>query len=161
ELWDEMRARISAGRLWLIGEASERVRNRCSGRDDILLLGRLPSDEVLAHVANFDIALYPRTKDQGVSAMKVAEYMSVGVPTVSIAMATLNGERYLLAQLESLESQTLLPAELVVSDDGSTDETLRILSSFARTSRMSVRVVATGPRLGYAGNFERALRHCV
>jgi glycosyltransferase involved in cell wall biosynthesis len=38
---------------------------------------------VLAYVANFDIALYPRTQDQGIQAAKVAEYMGLGVPTVS------------------------------------------------------------------------------
>jgi glycosyltransferase involved in cell wall biosynthesis len=38
---------------------------------------------VLAYVANFDVALYPRTQDQGVRSAKVAEYMGLGVPTVS------------------------------------------------------------------------------
>ncbi len=83
ELWDEIHAREPNARLWLLGGASERVRARCAGRDDIVLFGRLPRDRVLDHVANFDLALYPRTADQGIQAAKVAEYMGLGVPTVS------------------------------------------------------------------------------
>ena len=83
ELWDEIHAREPNARLWLLGGPSERVRARCAGRDDIVVFGRLPRNEVLDHVANFDLALYPRTADQGIQAAKVAEYMGVGVPTVS------------------------------------------------------------------------------
>jgi glycosyltransferase involved in cell wall biosynthesis len=83
ELWDEIHARVPAARLWLVGGASDRVRERLAGRDDVLVLGRLPRERVLAHVASFDVALYPRTADQGIRAAKVAEYMGAGVPTVS------------------------------------------------------------------------------
>jgi len=83
ELWDEIHAREPRARLWLLGGPSDRVRARCAGRDDIVLFGRLPREHVLDHVANFDLALYPRTADQGIQAAKVAEYMGVGVPTIS------------------------------------------------------------------------------
>ncbi|HST16941.1 MAG TPA: glycosyltransferase [Gaiellaceae bacterium] len=83
ELWDEIHTREPNARLWLIGGASERVSARCARRDDIVLFGRLPRERVLDHVANFDLALYPRTADQGIQAAKVAEYMGLGVPTVS------------------------------------------------------------------------------
>ena len=83
ELWDEIHPRVPNAKLWLLGDASTRVRGRCSAREDIVLFGRLPKDEVLSYVSNFDLALYPRTLDQGVQAAKVAEYMGAGVPTVS------------------------------------------------------------------------------
>ena len=38
--------------------------------------------------------------------------------TVSIALATWNGARFLRDQLASYECQTILPTELVISDDG-------------------------------------------
>jgi glycosyltransferase involved in cell wall biosynthesis len=82
-LWDEIHARVPGAQLWLIGGVSARVRSRCGGRDDVLLLGRLPRTAALAHVANFDIALYPRARDQGIQSAKIAEYMGLGVPTVS------------------------------------------------------------------------------
>lgn len=83
ELWEEIGRRVPAARLWLVGGPSARIRARCSGRDDIVVLGRLSRGHALAHVANFDVALYPRTEDVGIQAAKVAEYMGLGVPTVS------------------------------------------------------------------------------
>jgi glycosyltransferase involved in cell wall biosynthesis len=83
ELWPEIARRVPAARLWLLGEPSGRVRARVAARDDILLLGRIPKERVLAHAANFDVALYPRSEDQGIRAAKVAEYMGAGAPIVS------------------------------------------------------------------------------
>ena len=83
ELWEQIHGANPQARLWLIGEPSDRVRSRCAGRTDILLLGRLPQPEALAHVATFDVGLYPRTVDQGIQAVKVAEYIGLGVPVVA------------------------------------------------------------------------------
>jgi hypothetical protein len=83
ELWDGIASRLPSGRLWLVGEASERVRKRVEGRNDIVLFGRVPREQALATAANFDIALYPRTEDVGIQAAKVGEFIGLGVPTVS------------------------------------------------------------------------------
>ena len=83
ELWEEIHARVPQARLWLVGRATERLRRRCEGREDVLLVGELPRALVLPHLASFDIALYPRRKSAGIQAAKVAEYMGAGVPTVS------------------------------------------------------------------------------
>jgi glycosyltransferase involved in cell wall biosynthesis len=83
ELWEEIHARLPQGRLWLVGGASERVRKRVSGRDDIVLFGRLPREQALATAANFDLATYARTQDTGIQAAKVGEFIGLGVPTVS------------------------------------------------------------------------------
>jgi hypothetical protein len=83
DLWQEIRARVPAARLWLMGAPSKPLRERLSGRDDVVLTGRLPPEDALAYIPNFDIALYPRTEDQGVRAGKIAEYLGAGVPTVS------------------------------------------------------------------------------
>lgn len=83
ELWPEIAERVPAARLWLLGEASGRVRDRVSPRQDVLLFGRVPKERVLAYAANFDVALYPRAEDQGIRAAKVAEYMGAGAPIVS------------------------------------------------------------------------------
>ena len=74
---------MPTGRLWLVGDASEQLRRRVAGRADVVLIGVVPRRQALAYVANFDIALYPRTADQGVRASKIADYMGAGVPTVS------------------------------------------------------------------------------
>jgi len=82
-LWEEIRARVPEARLWLIGGASARVRARCAGREDIVIFGRLPRAEALAHVASFDIALYPRRASHVPQAAKTIEYLGAGVPVVS------------------------------------------------------------------------------
>ena len=81
-------------------------------------------------------------------------------PRVSVAMATYNGARFLPEQLGSLVTQTLLPAELVVSDDNSSDDTRDIVTRFAETAPFPVRLLPPGPRLGYADNFLRAAIAC-
>jgi glycosyltransferase involved in cell wall biosynthesis len=83
ELWDAVRARLPRARLWLVGAPTERVRRRLAGRPDVWLAGHVPHASVLSYVKNFDVALYPRTADQGMQAAKVAEYMGLGIPTVS------------------------------------------------------------------------------
>jgi len=82
------------------------------------------------------------------------------MPGVSIALATFNGERYLAPQLESLAGQTVLPAELVICDDGSVDRTLAIAGDFANGAAFPVRVVRNETRLGYRANFMRAAAFC-
>lgn len=74
-------------------------------------------------------------------------------------MATWNGATYLRPQLRSLAKQTLPPAELVVCDDASTDETVPILRRFAEVSSFPVRLFRQGERVGYARNFVNAATH--
>lgn len=83
DLWDEIHARVPESQLWLIGEASARVRARLRERDDVVVFGRLERDEAMNTAASFDIALYPRTVDKGIRASKVGEYLGLGLPIVS------------------------------------------------------------------------------
>jgi glycosyltransferase involved in cell wall biosynthesis len=78
----------------------------------------------------------------------------------SIAMATFNGEAYIRDQLTTLASQTLLPYELVVCDDGSTDRTLNILQEFQKEAPFSVKIYENPRRLGFADNFLQAASKC-
>lgn len=80
--------------------------------------------------------------------------------TISIAMASYNGARHIREQLESFSAQTRWPDELVVTDDGSTDETLALMEDFAQIAPFSVRLYRNNERLGFARNFERALSLC-
>src|ERR1700721_1466926 len=87
--------------------------------------------------------------------------MSEAVPmSVSIAMTTYNGEAHLQEQLDSLAEQRLLPAELVIGDDGSTDDTLNILERFAGAAPFPVRIHKNPKRLGYRANFLNVARRC-
>lgn len=74
-------------------------------------------------------------------------------PSISVAMATYNGETYLPEMLETLVAQSRLPDELVVRDDDSTDGTVKVVEEFAGRAPFPVRVLDAGERLGYAQNF--------
>ena len=80
--------------------------------------------------------------------------------SISVAMCTHNGERYLPEQLASIASQSRLPSELVVCDDLSTDSTIAILEQFAADAPFPVRIVRNAVNLGSTRNFDKAVRLC-
>jgi glycosyltransferase involved in cell wall biosynthesis len=73
---------------------------------------------------------------------------------ISVCLATYNGSAYIEAQLRSVLEQLSHEDEVVVADDGSTDETISIVNAIGDPR---IRVVATGGKLGVIKNFERAL----
>lgn len=75
-------------------------------------------------------------------------------PAVSVVMATCNGAPFLERQLDSIAAQSVLPDELVVGDDLSTDTTREIILDFAaRNPRIDVRLTENPHRLGSTANF--------
>lgn len=86
--------------------------------------------------------------------------MSDARNTLSVAMCTFNGVPFVEAQLRSIAGQTRRPDELVVSDDGSVDDTADAVASFARTAPFPVRSIVNERRLGSAKNFEKAISEC-
>ena len=75
-------------------------------------------------------------------------------------MATYNGERFIGRQLQSFTRQTVLPNELIICDDGSTDSTLNIVDDFSRSAPFPVKAVKNPIRLGFTANFFKAARMC-
>ncbi|HEX5257603.1 MAG TPA: glycosyltransferase [Sphingomicrobium sp.] len=80
--------------------------------------------------------------------------------SVSVAMATYNGAKYIREQLDDLAGQTRLPAELVICDDGSSDDTLAIVEEFAAAAPFPVHIHRNPERLGYRANFIKCAGLC-
>jgi hypothetical protein len=78
-------------------------------------------------------------------------------PLISIAMCTYNGVKHVLQQMESFAAQSLLPAELVVCDDVSTDDTVEVIRTFANRAPFAVRLEVNKANLGYSKNFAKAV----
>lgn len=76
-------------------------------------------------------------------------------PKVSVAMATYNGEKYIKEQIKTILDCLEENDELVISDDGSTDNTLCIINSF-NDDRI---VLIKGPRKGIKQNFANAIKN--
>ena len=74
-------------------------------------------------------------------------------PLVAILMGTMNGARFLAEQLDSLELQTHQNWILIASDDGSTDDTLKILKAYQAKWPVGKLVIKEGPKQGFCVNF--------
>ena len=79
-------------------------------------------------------------------------------PVISVAMATYNGETYLEEQINSIMSCLSDTDEVIISDDGSTDNTIELIKSLmANDSRIHL---ITGPGKGIKQNFSNAIQNC-
>ena len=78
----------------------------------------------------------------------------------SVALCTYNGADFLSEQLESIIAQSRPPDEIVVCDDGSTDETQTLLKQFVATSPVPVSLHFNEKNLGSGKNFEKAIKLC-
>lgn len=74
---------------------------------------------------------------------------------VSVCMPVYNGGRFLRAQLDSILLQLDASDELVISDDGSTDDSLAIIRSYADPR---IRLLQEGKSAHPSYNLERSLR---
>jgi glycosyltransferase involved in cell wall biosynthesis len=78
-------------------------------------------------------------------------------PRTSVGLPTRNGERYLCDALDSLLAQTLPPAEILISDNASTDRTPAIAQDYARR-HPNIRYVRQERDVGGANNFNTVFR---
>ena len=80
----------------------------------------------------------------------------------SVAIATFNGGNFLAQQLDSIVLQSYPPFEVIISDDGSEDNTLDVIRECVRGSHLSYKLIRNSqdsPR-GILRNFETAITEC-
>lgn len=77
-------------------------------------------------------------------------------PLISIAVATYNGEKYIKEQIDSLLALSYPNKEIIVSDDGSVDNTYKILKEYGD----KIVLLKNDGKHGLNGNFANALKKC-
>jgi len=85
-----------------------------------------------------------------------SQIVTSSTPLITIAIPTLNGEKYIEECLRSACGQTYENTEILVLDDGSVDDTLAIADAFGRADQR-VRVQRNAQRKGLCGNFTACL----
>ncbi len=79
----------------------------------------------------------------------------------SVALCTYNGEKYIKEQIDSILNQTYKVDEIVVCDDGSTDNTISILEEYQLMYPSIFKIYINPINLKSTKNFQKALRLCV
>ncbi|PWK28471.1 glycosyl transferase family 2 [Arcicella aurantiaca] len=82
----------------------------------------------------------------------------IPISTISIALCTHNGGKFIREQLRSIQDQTLKPNEIIICDDDSSDDTVAIIKQFAEI--LPITFYQNSPALGTVKNFEYAISKC-
>src|SRR5882724_5630099 len=82
------------------------------------------------------------------------------IPTISVAIATYNGAKYIDEQLQSIAAQTSPPDCICICDDRSTDTTLECVERFKQRATIPVLIQSNARQLGVIENFLSAFRRC-
>lgn len=77
--------------------------------------------------------------------------------SISVALCTHNGARFVSRQLESILDQSVPVGEVVLSDDDSRDDTVELAMAVVG-DRVPITVLVNRPALGVTANFEAAVR---
>ena len=79
---------------------------------------------------------------------------------ISVALCTYNGERYIREQIASILNQTRSVDEIVVCDDGSTDNTLSFIADYRGRTSTDIHIYRNEKNIGVCANFQKAIAHC-
>jgi glycosyltransferase involved in cell wall biosynthesis len=71
---------------------------------------------------------------------------------IDILLATYQGEKYLVEQIESIIAQTNTDWTLLIHDDGSSDATTKITQQYSKAYPSKIKVIVDGIRTGGAKN---------
>lgn len=88
--------------------------------------------------------------------------MQINLPSttfISVAIATYNGEKYLIKQLDSILTQSLPCHEIIIVDDASSDATWSILQRYQQQDSR-IQLYKNEYNLGATKTFERAVNLC-
>jgi len=78
---------------------------------------------------------------------------------ISVVICTYNGEKYLEEQLLSIMNQSYQNIEIIISDDGSKDDTLKVARKLQEEDTR-ISIYQNDVNLGFNKNFEQAFEYC-
>jgi len=80
------------------------------------------------------------------------------LPLISVVMGVYNGASYLHKGIDSILNQTFRDWELIICDDGSTDQTWKELQAYAQKDRR-IRILRNETNQGLAYSLNKAIAH--
>jgi len=83
------------------------------------------------------------------------------LPLVSVIIITYNSEKYVIETLESAKSQTYQDIELIVTDDGSEDNTIQICEKWIKNNKLrfvTTKILTTPSNTGIPANCNRGIK---
>ena len=78
----------------------------------------------------------------------------------SVAMCIYNGEKYIVDQLKSIIEQTILPSEIIICDDCSTDRSALLANQILSECNIRYKYFYNESKKGVANNFLLAIQQC-
>ena len=78
---------------------------------------------------------------------------------IEILMATYNGEKYIREQIDSIISQTYSNWTLLIRDDVSKDDTVKIIKEYEKKDKRIKLLEDNKGNLGFVKNFEELLKN--
>lgn len=79
---------------------------------------------------------------------------------ISVALCTYNGEKYIAEQLYSILHQTVPIDEIVIVDDCSNDNTVKIINNIYNNYSSIIKLFINDKNIGFIKNFEKAVSLC-
>lgn len=76
-----------------------------------------------------------------------------------VILCSCNGSKYITEQLESILNQVILPCRFILSDDGSTDNTVSKVRNFISSYQSIELIIVEGPQKGPSINFLNSLKY--
>lgn len=75
---------------------------------------------------------------------------------VSVIITSFNGSKYIKKQMDSIFKQSIMPEEIIICDDHSSDETITLLKSY--TNNDILKLYVNDKQLGVVENFKKAAK---
>jgi glycosyltransferase involved in cell wall biosynthesis len=78
---------------------------------------------------------------------------------ISVVVCTYNGEKFIKEQIFSILRQSVRIDEIIVCDDGSSDNTIAYVKEILNIYNIASKIIINDQNLGISKNFENGIKH--